>query len=143
LLAARFGDLVEMGVTREDRAAFRLYAEDSEIKRFQNMLHERLVGDATAHPTSPRRFIVQGINLERAEVGTSAEGNPQVDFKGEMGELLSMQAYLLVRAVGADRLLVCDCGHVFVREGKRQFCSERCQKRVYMRRFRAGEAGKE
>jgi uncharacterized paraquat-inducible protein A len=38
----------------------------------------------------------------------------------------------------AERLTVCECGRLFVRQGKRRFCSPRCQKRVYMRRRRGG-----
>lgn len=38
-----------------------------------------------------------------------------------------------------DRIKARDCGKLFVREGKRKFCSPRCQKRVYMRAYRAKE----
>jgi hypothetical protein len=65
------------------------------------------------------------------------------EIAGDAIAMLWLQALRLVQFVGADSLHRCDCGEVFVQAGKRRFCSERCQKRVYMRRFRAGEAGKD
>ena len=46
------------------------------------------------------------------------------------------QAITLIRMVGREKILTCDCDRKFVRSGKRLHCSERCQKRVYMRRYR-------
>lgn len=59
------------------------------------------------------------------------------------GHALTMQTVALVRVVGLERLRRCDCDQLFVKVGKRKACSEQCQKRVYMRRYRAGEAGKD
>lgn len=56
--------------------------------------------------------------------------------------ILHLQTLRLLRMVGRDRLHRCasvECGKLFVRRGRREFCSDRCQKRVYMRKFRAGE----
>jgi hypothetical protein len=66
-----------------------------------------------------------------------------VDVEGPLGNLIAVQTLTLLRMVGPEKVRTCDCGRLFVRTGKRTSCSERCQKRVYMRRFRAGEAGKE
>jgi hypothetical protein len=49
-------------------------------------------------------------------------------------------AYTLVREVGREKLQVCrrpDCGHLFVKVGKKEFCSTKCQSRQYMREYRA------
>jgi hypothetical protein len=51
-------------------------------------------------------------------------------------QMLILRIVSLLRMVGPERVARCDCGQVFVRVGKRRTCSVRCQKRVYMRRFR-------
>lgn len=53
-----------------------------------------------------------------------------------------LQLLRVVHRAGPNRLRTCQCGRLFVRVGKRRFCSERCQTRDYMRRFRSGEAGR-
>jgi hypothetical protein len=81
--------------------------------------------------------------LDSASITVSDDGTLQVQFSGGLGDLLPMQTYLVTRLIGRERLRLCECGRPFVRIGKRRFCSERCQKRVYMKRRRAGEVGKE
>jgi hypothetical protein len=56
---------------------------------------------------------------------------------GPLRDLLWFQLLFLTRTSGFDRLLRCDCGKMFVKVGRREFCSERCQKRVYKRNERA------
>ena len=59
-------------------------------------------------------------------------GSPQDTFR-----------YLLVRVlerVGLERVRRCpnpSCGQLFLKKGRRQFCSTRCQGTVYMRTYRA------
>lgn len=60
---------------------------------------------------------------------------------GSAEDVIRFQALSLLRAVGVERLKTCDCGVVFVKNGRREFCSERCQNRVYMRNARAAERG--
>lgn len=63
--------------------------------------------------------------------------------EGPLGHLIALQMFALLRLVGRETVHRCECGQLFVRAGKRRFCSTRCQKRVYMRRLRAGDAGTE
>lgn len=56
--------------------------------------------------------------------------------------LVQLQVLRLIQFIGRDRLRQCACGQVFVRRGRREYCSDRCQKRVYMRQFRGGDDGK-
>lgn len=49
----------------------------------------------------------------------------------------------LLCLVGPERVVKCDCGKVFLRVGKRRACSVKCQKRVYMRRYRNPEESEE
>jgi hypothetical protein len=69
------------------------------------------------------------------------KGEFSIEIQGPLNELISVQLVRVVRAVGRHRLCVCDCRRLFLRVGKRKSCSIRCQKRVYMRRYRGGEAG--
>lgn len=55
------------------------------------------------------------------------------------GAYLHLQTLRLLHAVGIDRLLTCQCGRVFAKRGRREFCSSRCRGRVYMRAYRAPE----
>ena len=54
------------------------------------------------------------------------------------GEPLDVALYLtaaLLERVGTDRLRLCkapDCGRLFVKIGRREFCSLRCQRRVFL-----------
>ena len=138
LLAARVGKLVELGVTLEMQYALGA-ATDEEIVTWQQEIHQRLVADVQLRKANP--FVGQGIRLEQAQIFPSADGLSVEVTSNDLGELLAMQAYILARVVGRERLRQCQCGQLFVRTGRREYCSERCQKRFYMRRFRAGEGG--
>ena len=55
--------------------------------------------------------------------------------EGEPREVLLYQASTILQAIGTDRLRRCpapDCGRVFVKVGRREYCSERCQRRVFV-----------
>ena len=52
--------------------------------------------------------------------------------------LLYQVITLLGRVGGVERLRLCpaaDCGHVFLKIGRRDFCSDRCQRRVFLRTY--------
>ncbi len=52
-------------------------------------------------------------------------------------EAFVFQVLQLLRIVGWERLQVCACQKVFVKAGRREYCSEKCFRRFYMRRYRA------
>jgi hypothetical protein len=59
------------------------------------------------------------------------------EIRGDPGGALTFQLINLVRAAGNDRLRECgECKKIFVRRGRKEFCSYNCQKRVYMREWR-------
>lgn len=62
-------------------------------------------------------------------------------FTGGTKDLLWVQITRLLEFIGPERVTNCGCGRLFVRAGKRRFCSTRCQSREYMRRYRSGEVG--
>jgi hypothetical protein len=74
---------------------------------------------------------------------TVSAASTSVEIEGPLGNMFAIQLLAVLRLVGPRALQTCDCGRRFVRVGKRRHCSERCQKRIYMRRFRAGETEKE
>jgi hypothetical protein len=58
---------------------------------------------------------------------------------GSSHDQLTLRVVQLVETTGIDRLRRCDCGRVFAKTGRREFCSVRCQKRIYMRKIRREE----
>ena len=98
----------------------------------------RLVSTVTGQPVVTAPTAVIGGEV-RVQISTA---DASVTLSGPPLDMLVTQLYALVGLV-RRRLRRCDCGQIFVRTGKRQFCSSRCQKRIYMRRFRAGVVGTE
>jgi len=57
---------------------------------------------------------------------------------GAPRDVLLYQLVTLLATVGEDRLHFCpapDCGRAFVKVGRRAYCSERCQRRVFMKDY--------
>jgi hypothetical protein len=54
---------------------------------------------------------------------------------GAPRDVLLYQVAMLLATVGEDRLQFCpapDCGRSFVKVGRREYCSDRCQRRVFV-----------
>lgn len=54
---------------------------------------------------------------------------------GAPRDVLLYQVAMLLAMVGEDRLRFCpapDCGRAFVKVGRREYCSDRCQRRVFV-----------
>jgi hypothetical protein len=48
--------------------------------------------------------------------------------------------FTALQEVGPDRIRACpECGQIFVKVTRKEYCSTRCQSRVYMRQMRAAE----
>ena len=62
-----------------------------------------------------------------------------VGVEGDAADILALKAVYHLARTGADRLRTCECGRFFAKTGRREFCSDRCQKRVYMKHLRAEE----
>ena len=73
-----------------------------------------------------------GVTTIRDDIALTVEGHADID-------VLIFQIVHLVQKVGPDRLRRCPCGRVFAKTGRREFCSDQCQKRFYMRARRANE----
>ncbi len=133
LLQGRFGE-----IAMDDAVVGRFRgASDSDVRRWAESVRNTL----RVWVTTPGAGLVMPPDLVMIHVPASLELVIQVSTG--VAEALRLQLAIALRLIGRERLRRCDCGRLFVRIGKRQFCSERCQKRVYMRLFRAGLAGKE
>ena len=63
---------------------------------------------------------------------------------GPLRDRFRFSVLRILNTVGVDKLAICpapDCGRLFVRVTRKEYCSTRCQSRLYMRKYRAGEAG--
>lgn len=76
----------------------------------------------------------------RIAASVSKTGEVTLTADGPALHLIVLQLLTLLRDLGVSRLQHCDCGRRFIRVGRQEFCSERCQNRVYMRRRRRQEA---
>jgi hypothetical protein len=80
---------------------------------------------------------VSVIQIETLAFRVSARWDePLILVTGPEQDLLDFALLALMKAAGLDRLRRCDCGRIWVRLGKLEACSPRCQKRVYMRTYR-------
>lgn len=75
---------------------------------------------------------------------------PVVLWGGPSADLLCFRIIRLIEDIGIPRLAVCQaasataesgqvCGRLYVKRTRKEFCSTKCQSRVYMRRLRAEE----
>lgn len=88
-------------------------------------------------PSGGPRFTDQQLQLAITTLKVTEQAT-SIEIAGPLGHLLAFQTIQLLRIVGGcDRIGRCDCGRLFLRIGKRRFCSETCQQRVFMRRYRA------
>lgn len=84
-------------------------------------------GSATEHLDGPR---IQ-VELVPAKAGSRVS----LFLNGEPRDVVLYQTLTIVDAVGIDRLRLCpapDCGRAFVKVGRREYCSPRCQRRVFL-----------
>ena len=62
---------------------------------------------------------------------------------GEPRDWLLYRVMRLLEELGAEKLQVCpapDCGRLFFKVTRKEYCSTRCQSRIYMRRYREENA---
>ena len=117
----------------------------SDFVNFQLLLKNVLRGIAALNSPDEDGGIVPTITLGRLELCAIPLPRNQVVIRvdGKARDVLGFQLVQLMHTAGVSRLLLCDCGRVYAKTGRRRFCSEKCQRRFYMRRFRAGKVGAE
>jgi hypothetical protein len=82
---------------------------------------------------------VQRLTFAATPVGSDV----LITVDGDAADVLLFQSVQLMQVTGVGRLRRCpNCGRIFAKTGRREFCSDRCQKRIYMRNLRAREREK-
>jgi CGNR zinc finger len=98
-------------------------------QELREFFHAMAQGDVAARAqTQEQRFNV-------AFVAASGPSGIVLFVEGDPRDVLLYQASTFLQAIGTDRLRRCpapDCGRVFVKVGRREYCSERCQRRVFI-----------
>jgi hypothetical protein len=100
-------------------------------RRLRTFIHNAVAlrnGETMLVPT----WRVSGLEFGAAPTGTGAV----VTLTGNTEDILGFQVVRLLETTGVDRLRKCECGRLFAKVGRREFCSARCQKRVYTRLVR-------
>lgn len=119
---------------------------------------DRLTGDAIAAfraltPEQTERLRADLRSCLRALGGADVSGQRPIhvtlhplrvgarlrlDVSGTPRDVVRYLGISLAEQIGPDRLRVCpapDCGRAFVKIGRREFCSTRCQRRVFFSRY--------
>lgn len=138
LLQARFSDIV---IAESVRDTVRT-APNEDIALWHKNLRSLLGLTAMLRHASGTGTLPE-VKFSGVTVTILKGADVRLEVVGIPKQMLLLQLLTLVRTVGHERLQRCDCGRLFARVGKRRFCSEPCQKRVYMRRYRAGDVGRE
>jgi hypothetical protein len=138
LVNARLSDVVIADSVSDALRA----ATDDQIALWHTNLRS-LLGLADTLRRATGTGTLPQVTYSDVKLKTPRGADVRYEIAGAPKQMLFLQLLTLVRTVGQQKLQRCDCGRLFVRIGKRKFCQERCAKRVYMRRFRAGDVGKE
>lgn len=134
LLQARLSDTTIAGSVVD-----RLRAQtDEEIAKSVPRIR-RLLSDLVVFS---RIGIGFSLTVKNASITISPGTDLSIELAGPVHSMLLIQGVALGR-LAREHVRRCECGTIFGAQGKRENCSPRCQKRFYMRRFRAGEAGRE
>jgi hypothetical protein len=137
LLQARMPDV---NVPPETVAALR-DASDDTIREWHKTVH-----DAVAWVQFLRRHTVKQQRPVMDMQGVTVRLNGRdstLEIVAAPFQALILRIVSLLWLVGPERVVKCDCGKIFLRIGKRRTCSVRCQKRVYMRKYRNPEEGED
>ncbi len=134
LAKANIGDMAP-----DPRAASILTtANDRDVARWTKQLRD-LIQAVTDYQQRPIG-LTWSIPRVTIRAALNRGGGYQMEVAGNPGDLLQLQAITLTRSF-RGRLQRCPstfatgnrCGRIFLRAGKRKFCSDRCQRRYYMR----------
>jgi hypothetical protein len=128
VLDARLGVAL---VGPETLKEWRAMPDDGVVKSHQAVCR-MLEMTVTLSAEKLRAYRVLNVTVRLDRAGLEVTGTPL--------QMILLQTFTALVAVGRDRLAVCGCGRRFVKVGKRKLgCSEKCAKRVYMRKFRQGD----
>lgn len=110
---------------------------DTTRAELQNLFRSALRGARIQRPSDPIAFAYD-VRITAEIVG----GDVRLAATGDGRDLLLLQVVLLLDRVGLSTVRECGalgCGRLFVKAYRREYCSVRCQRRVYMRARRENE----
>jgi hypothetical protein len=128
LLRARLSDVVVNAPEELVRSV-----PDQQIPGFQKSAYNWLAMMAHAKGHWPP------IGLGPVQAVIAGPHDMQLRVTGALGTMLTLKVYALLGRVGI-RLRFCQCGQLFVKVKRQQFCSQRCQKRFQAQRLRADDS---
>jgi len=111
-------------------AAFRALTS-GQVEELKKELRAFLEMMAGGEATDSR--IATRVTVTIMPVETGASVSLLVD--GPVRDVLLYQVSTLLNKVGVDRLRLCpapDCRRPFIKIGRREYCSDRCQRRVFL-----------
>jgi hypothetical protein len=106
-------------------------AESIRILRLDLLrLLRALVTVTQSHAATPLRLTVSSLKFEPIAAGHKVA----LAVDGSTRDVLWFQVIDLLRTVGTDRVRQCPaCERLFIKRGRREYCSDKCQARLYMR----------
>lgn len=112
----------------------------ADVARFRAELRGFLRGLIDLTSDDEAGALVPQVAVKHVTFGAAFDGGRVLlTVDGGARDVLGLQALELLRSVGVGRVRKCECGRLFVKSGRREYCSLRCQKGVYMRAFRQRE----
>ena len=119
---------------------------NADISRFRDSLAGFLKAVAERRtPDDVGALLPPPIELKHLKIEVAAAGKENRDvyllIDGNPADVLWLQLLMLLRDVGFSRLRACDgCKRLFIKTGKRDYCSDTCRVRINVRRWRSPEA---
>lgn len=148
---ARLVRVVEQEPTAQESAAILMELLKTWGKTIFSTIAQKGLGhfvehDITAWRIGVRRLLrsllplpKEGRMLPEAELTLKftaapiAFGGWWMNVDGEPADVLYFRVLDLCQRAGPEALKECDCGKLFVKTGRRKFCSTKCQKRIQRR----------
>lgn len=147
LTPAEFLGMMKKANTFLHRDKPKAWKEDAPINggpilEFLQQRTRELLVDVAAHTG----FTLGATDLILSFWGVTDGRRFRIVPRGNPDAVWLYQVVRLFEAIGTERIQMCpatDCGRVFLKVTKKEFCSTRCQSRTYMRKRRAEERAKD
>lgn len=132
------GDAVSLGDAHHDLLQWLPVQVEGFRRQLRRVLRELVAMRASADDDRGQQ-MPQGVVLERlAFVPVAGIDSVALTVEASARDTLWFQILDLLRRRGLHRVITCPgCSRLLVKNGRREYCSDRCQARVFMRRRRA------
>ena len=113
----------------------------ADLKDTQTEAHALLAAIVRTGAAMVRVTLTMALARPAVQSGRIVLTSPRV-LTLPMGELRDRFLYRLVRLLedqGVEKVLRCPCGRLFFKVTRKEYCSTRCQSRLYMRTYRESQ----